>query len=50
MSQKVIITMEIDDEYADPDHEMGVTNEGYELLVSRLGALGTDVEVERDDR
>lgn len=49
MSQKVIITMEVDDDYADPDHEMGVTNEGYELLLRKLGSLGDDIEVRRAD-
>lgn len=39
---KIRITMDIDDEYADPTHPMGVTNDGYELLVARLAALGAD--------
>lgn len=33
---KVRIEIEVDDEYADPAHEMGVTNEGYERIVDAL--------------
>jgi hypothetical protein len=44
---KIVITMEVDDDYADPDHEMGVTNEGYEEIIRRLSAVGYDIDVER---
>lgn len=46
---RVVITMEIDEEYADPDHEMGVTEEGYTALVRALAGFGDDVEVSRED-
>lgn len=43
---KVRITLDVDDEYADPDHEMGITNEAYEELLRKLSWLGDDIEVE----
>ncbi len=44
---KITITMEVDDYFADDEHETGVTNEGYEKLIRILGGFGFDVEVER---
>ena len=44
---KITITLDIDDEYADPLHEMGVTNEGSELILRLLSSIGFDIEVER---
>jgi len=46
---KIRITMEIADEYADPDHDMGVSEEGYNAICEALGDLGSDVDVRRDD-
>lgn len=31
---KVLITVEVEDEHADPDHPCGLTNEAYERLTS----------------
>ena len=45
---KVYIAMEIEDSYADPAHEMGVTNEGYEAIVDALLGIGDDIDVRRD--
>lgn len=44
---KIQITMDIDPEYADPDHAMGVTEDGYNQLNDRLGDMGTDIEVSK---
>jgi hypothetical protein len=44
---KVQITLEIEDELADPDHPMGVTDEGYQQIVHALMGIGDDVDVER---
>lgn len=46
---KIQVTFEMDegDEYADPEHEMGVTNEGYEFIMSVVP--GYDVDVKRVD-
>lgn len=47
MATKVTITMEIDDDYADPEHWMGVTNEGFELLFRALSPYGDDIDINR---
>lgn len=39
---KIIITCDIDDEFADPDHEMGVTEAGYLAISDALMAVGAD--------
>jgi hypothetical protein len=44
---KVIIEMDIEDEYADPGHEMGVTSEGYEAIIEALIGIGDDIQVRR---
>jgi hypothetical protein len=44
---KIIITMELDDDYADPGHSTGVTEEGYIKINEALSELGTDVDVSR---
>jgi hypothetical protein len=46
---KITITMDVDDEYADPGHEMGVTEEGYVLIVNRLSSVGDDIDVKRGE-
>lgn len=45
MKIQVTFEMDEDDEMADPTHEMGVTNEGYEYIMNRMP--GYDVEVQR---
>lgn len=47
MRIQVTFEMDEDDEYADPDHEMGVTNECYEHLIRQMP--GYDLEVRRVD-
>lgn len=43
---KIIITMDIPSEYADPDHKMGVTEEGYNAIADALIEVGgTDIDV-----
>lgn len=45
---KVRITMDIDPEWADSEHQMGVTAEAYERLVDALNAFGDDIDIERE--
>ena len=45
---KIYITMEIDNVYADPGHEMGVTDDGYMRIVNALMGLGDDIDVHRE--
>jgi hypothetical protein len=44
---KITITMEIDGDYADPSHKMGVTEEGFDAILEALSELGTDIEVKQ---
>jgi len=44
---RIKVTFEVDDEYADPSHEMGLTEEGYLLLSDAIP--GDDIQVERLD-
>lgn len=44
---KITITLDLDPVYADPDHPMGVTEEGYNQLSDALSAFGTDIEVQQ---
>jgi hypothetical protein len=39
----VTVVLEVQDEYADPDDPTGLTNEGYELLCSSLGAVSAGI-------
>jgi hypothetical protein len=47
---KIKITMEIDPDWADSTHNMGVTAEGYERIVDALNAFGDDIDIEAMDR
>lgn len=42
---KIQITIDLDDDYADPDHESGVTAEADEELMEALMAFGTDIQI-----
>lgn len=46
---KVRITMDIDPEWADSGHRMGVTSDGYERIVDALNAFGDDIDIEKVD-
>lgn len=46
---KIKITMTVDDEFADHDHKMGVTEAAYESITDSLEHLGTNIEVSRDE-
>jgi hypothetical protein len=47
---RIIISCDIDPELSDPDHEMGVTDDGYGLIVERLVSIGCDdIDVKKDD-
>jgi len=41
------ITMTLDPEYAEPEHPMGVTEEGHLGICDALMAFGSDIIVER---
>ena len=45
MRIQITFEMDEDDDYADPKHEMGVTEACYEWLVTYLP--GTDIDVKR---
>lgn len=45
---RILINMELDSIYADPDHQMGITESGYEMLCDLLGNMGTNIEVNKD--
>jgi len=47
---KIWITMDIDPEYADPDHDMGVSEEGYNAICDALAGLGSDIDVRAEAR
>ena len=34
------IEIEVDDEFDDPTHEMGITDEGFEALTDAVNAVG----------
>jgi hypothetical protein len=42
---KIIITLNLDDSYADPGHDMGVTEEGYMGISDALEPFGDNVEI-----
>jgi hypothetical protein len=45
---KIRIVMDIDDSYADPGHDMGVTEEGYLGITDALADYGDNVEIGRE--
>ena len=44
-----MITMNLDDAFADPEHPMGVTEAGYEQITDMLSQLGDNIDVARAD-
>jgi hypothetical protein len=44
---KIRITMEIAEEYSDPDHEMGVTEQAYEEISDALMSYGDDIDIQK---
>jgi hypothetical protein len=48
MSVKIRITMQVDDEYADPEHDMGVTEDAYLGISDVLAPFGDNVEIGRE--
>ena len=46
---KIVITMNLDDSLADPEHPMGVTEAGYEQITDMLSGLGDKIDVARAD-
>lgn len=46
---KIIITMDVDGEWADLTHPMGITEEGFLAITGALDHLGTDISVRVGD-
>jgi hypothetical protein len=46
---RIWITMELDDEFADPDHESGVQEGPHLSITSFLGAYGDDIDIVKED-
>lgn len=46
---RITITIDIDDEYADPAHDMGVTNDAYDMLLAMLAPYGDDITFKAGD-
>lgn len=46
---KIRITMEIAEEFSDPEDLTGVTNEAFEGLMDALISYGDDIDIARDD-
>lgn len=46
---KIVITMDLDDGVADPEHPMGVTEAAYEQIIDMLSQLGGHIDVARAD-
>lgn len=46
---RIVIYMEVDEDFSDADHETGLTNQGYEVLMTKLSSLGYDIDVSLDD-
>lgn len=44
---KIIIEMELDSEFDEPDHPMGITEEGHIAIQDALSELGHDITVSR---
>ena len=44
---KIIITMEVGDEYADEDDSTGLTEEGFDRLNEGLAEIGYDIDVRK---
>ena len=44
---KISITLELDPEYADDAHPMGVTEAGHDMIHDLLGGVGSDIEITR---
>ena len=42
---RIAITLDVYDELADPDHEMGVTTAGYEAILDALSGIGEDIQI-----
>lgn len=42
---KIFISMEVDDDYADPNDSTGVTEEGFNEILDALMHLGDDIKI-----
>lgn len=46
---KIIISMNLDSEYADPEHPMGITEAGYEMLTDLLSNMGENIDIKKGE-
>lgn len=46
MSVKIQITMDVDGDYADPGHKMGVSEAGYDAITGALAEFGENIDVQ----
>jgi hypothetical protein len=46
---KITITMIVDDDIADPEDRMGVTEAGYDAILEALTPFGDNIDVARVD-
>lgn len=44
---KIVITMDLEEEHADPGHPMGVREESYLAISDALMEFGSDVDIRR---
>jgi hypothetical protein len=45
---RICIRIDIDSEYEDPDHPMGVTEDGYNAIGERLCDIGENIDITRE--
>lgn len=46
---KIVITLDVAPEYADPDHETGLTDDAWSLIFNRLYGIGDMIVITKDD-
>lgn len=48
-TMRIWITMELDDEFADPEHESGVKEGAHLSITTWLGSYGDDIDIVKED-
>lgn len=46
---KIKITLELDEDHADPQDSTGLSEQSYEALVDALNSFGEDIEITKVD-
>lgn len=46
---RIWITMELDDEFADPEHESGVKEGAHLSITTWLASYGDDIDIVKED-